>query len=195
MPLKESKNMNKFETPQEQLKNTAEETEKLKQGLELLLNNPEENKEEILTLTNELKALSRILEKEVEKIEETLSFLRENPEEIETETRFFILKALSKDENEYVRTNVAKNPNTSPEILEKLSQDDDNWVRESVALNPNTPPEILEELSQDKNDSTRAYIALNPNTPLHVLKKLSQDNALNIRIPALNRIKNMKRAI
>ena len=143
LPLKESKNMNKFETPQEQLKNTAEETEKLKQELELLLNNPEENKEEISTLTNELKALSMILEKEVEKIEETLSFLRENPKEIETETRFFILKALS----------------------------------------------------QDEDDNVRAYIALNPNTPPEILEKLSNDNALNIRIPALNRIKNMKRAI
>ena len=37
---------------------------------------------------------------------------------------------------------LAKDPNTSPEVLEELATDEDYWVRFRVAQNPNCPEYI-----------------------------------------------------
>ncbi|MFA7227368.1 MAG: hypothetical protein WC078_06930, partial [Dysgonamonadaceae bacterium] len=77
--------MNKFEASQEQPKDIIKEIKETKQELELLLNNPEENKEGIFTLSNSLKELNNILEQEIEEeTEKALSPYKENPNEIKS---------------------------------------------------------------------------------------------------------------
>jgi hypothetical protein len=115
--------MNKFENSQAQPKDTVEEAKEIKQKLDLLLNNPEENKEEILVLTKALEKLTNILEEEIKKdLDTTLPFYEENFEEIKLITSSFLLKELSEYTSEDIRTRVAENPNTSKETLEKLSK-------------------------------------------------------------------------
>ncbi len=66
----------------------------------------------------------------------------------ETTTDPAILDELSKDENYYVRYEVAYNRNTTPETLDFLSKDEDCLVRCYVAENPNTTSETLKEMSK-----------------------------------------------
>ena len=126
--------MNKFETPQEQPKDIIKEIEETKQELELLLNNPEENKEEILELTNELRILNNILEEEIIKEKrKTVSFYEENIDKIESEFRPLLLEELSKNSSEDIRRYVAVNPNTSKETLQELFQDSSENIRFTIA--------------------------------------------------------------
>jgi len=87
------------------------------------------------------------------------------------------LKALSTHENVTVRTIVAGNPNTPPEILETLSLDVGNrynWrPQKSVASNPSTPPHVLEALTEKTSAGVQQKIAGNPNTPINTLKKIA----------------------
>ncbi len=50
-----------------------------------------------------------------------------------------------------VRSALASNPDTPPNILESLAKENYSNVREKVAQNPNTPLSILQELTMDKN--------------------------------------------
>lgn len=59
---------------------------------------------------------------------------------------------LISDSNQYVRVEVAKNPNTSPELLTKLANDRSNKVKIAVAGNPNTPPEVLCKIRNNMGD-------------------------------------------
>ncbi|MDR3128421.1 MAG: hypothetical protein LBT99_03765 [Bifidobacteriaceae bacterium] len=61
-----------------------------------------------------------------------------------------MLEKLARDENEYVRMEVAESKNTSTKALEKLSYDENKDVRHCVAHNPNTPPETLAKLADDE---------------------------------------------
>ena len=70
-------------------------------------------------------------------------------------------------QEDYYTEEVAKNPNTSPEILAKiLSVGNDDYVSRYAARNPNCPPEALAEvLSRGKDDYVSRHVAYNPNCP------------------------------
>lgn len=84
-----------------------------------------------------------------------------------------VLSALSKDEDEDIRTLVATHKNTPPEALLSLSKDKNEFVREEVAKNPSSPPEALEILAKDEDVDVLAGVVVNPNTPKDILKQLS----------------------
>ena len=124
----------KFETPQEQSQSTIEKIEQVKQALEPLLNNPEENKEEISKLVSELRILNNILEEKVAKeTRKIVSFYEENIDKIESEFRPLLLEELSKNSSEDIRRYVAVNPNTSKETLQELFQDSSENIRFTIA--------------------------------------------------------------
>jgi hypothetical protein len=54
------------------------------------------------------------------------------------------------DDSFWVRFYVARNPNTLPETLERLANDENSYVRSGVARNPNTPQYILTYLKIKK---------------------------------------------
>ena len=87
------------------------------------------------------------------------------------------ISTLSNDTNQYVRVNVAKNRNTSPELLTKLATDRSNKVKIAVAGNPNTPAEVLRNIQPNDCDVVMDYRFLgallkNPNTPVDYRKEL-----------------------
>ena len=67
----------------------------------------------------------------------------------------------------YYTEEVAKNPNTSPEILAKILRlGKDDFVSWNAAINPNCPPEVLAEvLKRGKDNTVSWYAAHNPNCP------------------------------
>jgi len=103
------------------------------------------------------------------------------------------------NEEDYYNTEIAKNPNTSPEILKKiLEQGNDDWISEIAASNPNCPGSALEMvlkrgnddwvsrsaagnpnctgsaleiiLKRGKNDGVSQYAAYNKNCPAYLLE-------------------------
>ena len=87
---------------------------------------------------------------------------------------------LISDSNQYVRVEVAKNPNTSPELLTKLANDRSNKVKIAVAGNPNTPPEVLCKITENTVSAIRDHRFLtallkNPSTPMVYCKALVDD--------------------
>jgi len=50
---------------------------------------------------------------------------------------------------------LVKNKRTSKKILTILSKDENSYVRANVADNPNTPKEMLKKLSKNKNWGVR----------------------------------------
>jgi len=73
------------------------------------------------------------------------------------------------------KKDLAKTPNTPPEILHQLATDEGLDVREWVASNPGASPEILELLAADKSPCVRYWVAQNPNTPQKSLELLATD--------------------
>ena len=81
---------------------------------------------------------------------------------------------------------LARNPNTPPEILARLANDNDYYVIQYVAGNPNTPPETLERLANDEDYGVLYCVAENPNTPQESLKNLANDNNRTVAYYARN---------
>ena len=92
-----------------------------------------------------------------------------------------MLSSLSNEKSSYVRSLVAKNPNTSAETLVKLSDDADFGVQSEVGRNPNAPSETLVKLSSSSNIAVRYDVAQNPSTPLEILDKLSDETTIGIK--------------
>ena len=71
----------------------------------------------------------------------------------------------AQENSEWYTEEVARNPNTSPEILAQiLSIGKDDLVSRSAAMNPNAPPDSLAEvLSRGNDDDVSQYAAQNPN--------------------------------
>jgi hypothetical protein len=95
-----------------------------------------------------------------------------------------VLTILARDEDYWVRCGVARSPNTPPETLTILARDKDWGVRCGVAWNPNTPPEILTFLARDEDWNVRCRVAENPNTPPEILTVLAQDEDWCVRTSA-----------
>jgi 3-methyladenine DNA glycosylase AlkC len=85
-----------------------------------------------------------------------------------------VLEALWNDPDAGVRSCVARNPRTPPQSIETLSTDPDAGVRCSVARNPKTPPQVLEAMSKDADQRVLAWVANNPSTPRTSMKALSR---------------------
>ena len=85
------------------------------------------------------------------------------------------LKELGKSENKRVRSTVARNPKTPPEVLQELEKDKDPEVRRAVANNPNTPPNVLQKLANGKNLDIRIAVVNNPKTPPEVLQEYAKE--------------------
>lgn len=98
-----------------------------------------------------------------------------------------LLKELSVNRNEDVRSAVAQNPTISPEMLTVLAKDSAYMVRHNVAQNPKTPAEVLVILANEAGYMLRECVARNRNTPLQTLKELASDDRAEVRLSvALN---------
>ena len=93
-----------------------------------------------------------------------------------------ILKELAEDEDDDVRWEVAKHPNTPAEVFMKLAEDENRFVRSAVTRNPSTPVEVLMKLAEDGDASVRCEVAENPRTPVEVIRKLADDGDWEMRI-------------
>lgn len=74
---------------------------------------------------------------------------------------------------------IAGNRSSSVELLQKLSTNEHWVVRSVVARNPNTEPEVLRQMYED--DSARPSLAGNPNTPVDVLERLLHDSGFGVQ--------------
>ena len=63
------------------------------------------------------------------------------------------------DEEPYVRTNVARNPNLQTHHIDRLLNDEHHQVRASVVGNPNLKPHHIDKLSNDRDSYVRATLA------------------------------------
>jgi hypothetical protein len=116
-----------------------------------------------------------------------------------------ILEILSKHKDMFIRIEVARNPNTSPDTLLSLGLDYDDygWVscwalqnpnikesdREYIYLNnpyyaskkTNTPKETLTFLASNNDIAIRSRVARNPNTQPETLTLLAEDKSWVVR--------------
>ena len=89
----------------------------------------------------------------------------------------------ARDEDEEVRSAVARNPGTSAEVLTLLSRDEDEDVRQNIAFNPSAPPDVLSRFVSDESSSIRlrAAAAEHPNIPIEVLNLLARSKEYFLR--------------
>ena len=103
------------------------------------------------------------------------SFDIQVPGRLKSPKRIFdkVLDYLSKDEDDVVRFEVARNESTLSETLAYLSGDKHPVIRRNVAINKNTLPETPELLSEETHDfGIKYFVAHNPNTPEEVREHL-----------------------
>ena len=79
---------------------------------------------------------------------------------------------LSNDQTHNVRSEVAGNLCTPPDILRKLASDTVADVRLAVAGNPNTPSDALYDLAKDEMFAVRGQVLINPSTSLDIVRCL-----------------------
>jgi len=70
---------------------------------------------------------------------------------------------------------LARDPNTPPEILEGLCDSDEHSVLVNIAANPNTSASTLEKLANSPDPRIRANVARHLNTPTATLDKMADD--------------------
>lgn len=86
-----------------------------------------------------------------------------------------ILDSLSKDKDDEVRFEVARNESTLSETLAYLSCDEHPVIRRNVAINKKTLPETLALLGEELYDfGIKYFVACNPNTPDEVRENLKK---------------------
>jgi hypothetical protein len=74
-----------------------------------------------------------------------------------------------------LRHELARNPNTPPDVLQRWYDSTDYLVEWGLALNPNTPPAVMERLSRSENLYTRMNLTHNKATPFAILERLARD--------------------
>ncbi len=77
--------------------------------------------------------------------------------------------------SDQLRHELARNPNTPPEVLRRWYDSTDYLVEWGLALNPATPPAVMERLSSSDNIYTRLNLTYNKATPPAILERLAQD--------------------
>jgi len=93
-----------------------------------------------------------------------------------------ILEELSKHSDPYIRSLVARHPNSLPKTLTILAKDKDSYVREGVAINKHTPLNILQILSKDSDESVKEFLALNPSISTEILSYLVDNGGIKTRV-------------
>jgi hypothetical protein len=88
---------------------------------------------------------------------------------------------LLKNSSNVIKSKLATDNLSAPEVLFILSDDDDKTVRMNVAYNASAPPKALEKLSDDKSSDVRYYTALNKNMTLELLIKMANDSSEIVR--------------
>ena len=84
-----------------------------------------------------------------------------------------ILRQLSKDPDGKVRSYVAKNKSTPLDVLMQLAKDSDEAVQSTLAESDLKSPELVQQLLKTQWNTVIATIAENESTPVDVLKILS----------------------
>lgn len=93
-----------------------------------------------------------------------------------------VLKILSKDKSDYVRSGVAENETNDVNILHNnLSNDSSANVRGALAFNPYVNKDLMSKLSNDKDEFVRLKLAGNINCDKQILSKLSNDSSERVR--------------
>lgn len=93
-----------------------------------------------------------------------------------------VLKILSKDKSDYVRSGVAENETNDAKILhDYLSNDNSANVRGALAFNTYISKDIMNKLSNDKDEFVRLKLAGNSNCDKQILSKLSNDPSERVR--------------
>lgn len=87
---------------------------------------------------------------------------------------------------------LAQNPNTPADVLTELAKNNDAYIRNDVASHPNTPINVIKQLCEDRNGYVRKGVLKNPNISLDIVisflhdpKKDVQDTAREIVIKTL----------
>ena len=80
---------------------------------------------------------------------------------------------------------MARDPNTQPDVLAGLAEHEDWRVREAVAANPAVPEEILARLADDEDMDVRRAVAENPATPVETLVRLAKNRDCDVLDAAL----------
>ena len=96
-------------------------------------------------------------------------------------TSAWVLADIAKENDEYVRLNLAEDPNAPSAFLRLLAKDKDYRIRSRVAENSNAPEALLKQLAKDKVSFVRGSVASNPNTPEDLLTLLSEDKDNGVR--------------
>jgi len=90
-----------------------------------------------------------------------------------------IFEALHRDDDEHIRSAVAKNPSLPEEMLSELIEDSESVVKLSALANPSCTKTILKKASEDtenySSSRVRKAVALNPNIPKDLINKLIKD--------------------
>lgn len=94
------------------------------------------------------------------------------------------IREMAADSNSQTRDYAAGLPDTPPDVLAKLAKDEDMFVRFDVARNAHTPSETLRRMAGDESDSVRAQVALNIHTPSGELARLADDHHWGVRASA-----------
>lgn len=81
-----------------------------------------------------------------------------------------MLAQLANGSDEFVRSAVAANLDTSVDVLKRLANDEEWFVRRCVADNPNTPADVLVQLANDEVADVRESAVQNPNCPASLKK-------------------------
>lgn len=67
---------------------------------------------------------------------------------------------------------IARNPDSPPDLLKKLAEDNYWAVRMAVAGNPHTPLEILIRLTIDPDSNVQKALQSNPGLPTNTRRRL-----------------------
>jgi len=84
-----------------------------------------------------------------------------------------VLRQLSKDSHAKVRSAVAKNKSTPLDVLMQLAKDSDTAVQSELAESDLKSPDLVQQLLETQWSTVISNIAQNESTPLDVLKMLS----------------------
>lgn len=79
-------------------------------------------------------------------------------------------------EADKLRHELARNPNTPPDVLRRWYDSTDYLVEWGLALNPMTPHAVMERLAGSANQYTRLNLTYNAATPPAILERLARDS-------------------
>ncbi len=97
-----------------------------------------------------------------------------------------LLRELSENDNEGVRSDVAKN-SALPIDIQKTLVDDKNWmVRNYLGANRSIDSSVAQILSDDSDHRVRWTVAKNPNSPEEILLKLAEDESPQVLLKLIS---------